>query len=182
MFSYGGRRYALRTVLGLMFTALAAPLKSLFAATNPSTPQTAIPRVSDNQTVVRNMIEEVWNQGNVASIQRYIDARGNDCGVSEDRTKLLGGRGRTYEEYVQTYRKAFPDLKVRILSMSEQGNVVTVKWTAEGSHQGDLPMVKATGRQATVSGTASYRVVGGKISAMTAQWNTEHLSQILKTR
>jgi predicted ester cyclase len=180
--AHTGRRYALRAILGLVFTAVTGSFKALFAATNQPTPVPPVPPVPPNQAVVRDFIQEVWNEGNFVELKKYFSVgdKVRPCGGLA-KEQVIGRPGGSYEAQVRAYRKAFPDLRVQILSMTDQGGTVNVKWAAQGTHRGDLPMIRATGRHAAWAGTAWFRVRGDKISASDAQYDAGQLMQQLKT-
>ena len=53
---------------------------------------------------------------------------------------------------IDGYRSAFPDLKITIKEQVAEGDLVATRWTAIGTHKGELMGVAATGKEATVTG------------------------------
>ena len=61
------------------------------------------------------------------------------------------------------YRTAFPDMRITIEDQVAEGDKVVTRWTASGTHQGDLMGIDPTGRRATVTGITIDRISGGKV-------------------
>src|SRR2546430_876197 len=95
------------------------------------------------------------------------------------------GRPQTYvvrpgeKQIVAGYRAAFPDLVVRIVDQIEEGDRVVTRWTARGTHTGDLWGIAATGREVTVTGTTTDRIRDGLIAESWSNWDTIGLMQQL---
>lgn len=65
-------------------------------------------------------------------------------------------------------RTAFPDLQLTIEDMVSEGEKIAVRWTARGTHQGELKNTKVgqispTGKHVAVSGMTILRLDRGKI-------------------
>jgi predicted ester cyclase len=75
------------------------------------------------------------------------------------------------------YRSASPDLRVSIDDMIAEGDRVVTRWTARGTHQGELMGNAPTGNQMTVRGILVDRISGGKIEEEWADYDTLHLMQ-----
>jgi len=61
------------------------------------------------------------------------------------------------------FRAAFPDLMVKVDLIIGEGKFVVGRWTATGTHEGDLMGIAATGKQATTAGININRISGGKL-------------------
>jgi predicted ester cyclase len=59
------------------------------------------------------------------------------------------------------YRTAFPDLQVPTEDMIAEVDKVVTRWTARGTHKGDLMGIPPTGKQVTVTGILIGRFEGG---------------------
>jgi steroid delta-isomerase-like uncharacterized protein len=80
---------------------------------------------------------------------------------------------------VGMYRAAFPDLLMTVDAQYEDGDVVISRWTAKGTHTGDLPMLPASGRTATVTGIVIDRFEGDRIAETWSSWDTLGMLQQL---
>jgi predicted ester cyclase len=58
--------------------------------------------------------------------------------------------------------------------MLAEGDKIAARWTATGTHGGDLMGIPPTGRQATWSGMTVYRLAEGKI--VEAWWSKDMFS------
>lgn len=80
---------------------------------------------------------------------------------------------------IEMYRAAFPDLVMTTDAQYEDGDVVVSRWTAVGTQTGDLPILPATGRRATVTGMLIDRYDGDRIAESWSNWDTLGMLQQL---
>ena len=66
-----------------------------------------------------------------------------------------------YKEMTAAYFAAFPDLCVRTEDVIVEKDKAAVRWTATGSHGGDLMGIPATGREVRLKGVDILRAQGG---------------------
>ncbi len=98
------------------------------------------------------IIEELWNKKNPAVIgQLYAE---NYVGHTPD--GVLKGHAGARQHY-DTYVAAFPDCKVAIDGMVAEGDRVSVRWTATGTHRGELAGIAPTGNRVNVPGNRTSR-------------------------
>ena len=69
------------------------------------------------------------------------------------------------------FRRAFPDLKVKIDHVLEQGDKVVARWTSTMTHQGEFLGFAPTGKKATITGTSTQRIANGKIVEGWDNWD-----------
>jgi predicted ester cyclase len=60
------------------------------------------------------------------------------------------------------YRIAFPDLELTIEDQVAEGDEVVTRFTARGTHRGELMGIPPTGRKVVVTGISIDRLVNGK--------------------
>jgi len=111
----------------------------------------------ENKAVIRRVIEEVWNKGNLAVADEVI---ANNYVFDAAGQEFKGPEG--LKQAVTIYRTAFPDFHITIDDMVAEGDKVASRFTVRGTHKGDLMGIAPTGKQVTVTGTAFNRLVGGK--------------------
>jgi steroid delta-isomerase-like uncharacterized protein len=129
-----------------------------------------------NKNVVRRLFEEVWNKGNLpladelfASTYTHHDASTPDV-----------GRGPESEKKRATlYRTAFPDLRLTIEDIIAEGETVMTRWSARGTHKGDLSGIAPTGKQFIISGVSIARIANGKMVEGWVNWDALGLMQQL---
>ncbi|TMI70143.1 MAG: ester cyclase [Bacillati bacterium ANGP1] len=114
----------------------------------------------ENKAIVRRVNDEVWNMGNLEAIDELIadDFVTTVIGAPE---QIRGPDG--FRDFVLMYRKAFPDLRLTIDDQIAEGETVVTRWTATGTHEGELMGIPPTGKQATTAGININRISGGQL-------------------
>ena len=130
-----------------------------------------------NKALARRSIEEIWNQGKLAVIDQLVasDATFHDPSVPGG--KFTGPQG--MKQFVQIYRGAFPDLRLTINDQIAEGEEVVTRWTATGTHSGELMGIAPTNKRATVTGVDIDRYQGGKVVEAWASYDMLGLLQQL---
>jgi steroid delta-isomerase-like uncharacterized protein len=80
---------------------------------------------------------------------------------------------------VAGYRAAFSDLTVSIDHQVAEGDYVVTRWTAHGTHDGELFGVAPTGNSVSTSGITIVRIADGKIVEDHTQWDALGLMQAI---
>lgn len=111
----------------------------------------------ENKGIVRRWVEEAWNSGNVAVANGMY---AEDYILQGLANPVSGVEG--IKHYVASYRIAFPDLHFTLEDMVAEGDRVAWRFTARGTHQGELMGIPPTGRPATVTGIVISRFANGK--------------------
>jgi len=114
-----------------------------------------------NKTISRRLFEEVWNKGNLAVLNELIANDHVNSGPGTLPGLPTGPEGA--KQFVMMYRNAFPDTHFTIDEQIAEGEKVVTRWTAHGTHQGELLGIPATGKSSTVTGISVDRIVNGKI-------------------
>lgn len=129
--------------------------------------------MADNIAVVRQLIDEVWNRGNLA----LCDALLTKNHVSHD--PLAGEMNgiEAFQSYVSAMRTGFPDLIITADDLGAFGDEVFVRWTARGTHTGPLGVIPPSEAQGKVEGALLVRLLDGKISEAWYEWDTLTLFQ-----
>ena len=115
-----------------------------------------------NKTVSRRLFEEVWNKGNLAVLNELIANDHVNSGPGTLPGLPTGPEGA--KQFVMMYRNAFPDTHFTIDEQIAEGDKVVTRWTAHGTHKGELLGIPATGKSSTVTGISVDRIVNGKIA------------------
>ena len=114
-----------------------------------------------NKTVSRRLFEEVWNKGNLAVLNEIIANDHVNSGPGTLPGLPTGPEGA--KQFVMIYRNAFPDTHFTTDEQIAEGDKVVTRWTAHGTHQGELLGIPATDKSSTVTGISVDRIVDGKI-------------------
>lgn len=112
-----------------------------------------------NKALVRRIIEEVVNTGNFSSLDEVV---ASDYTYFEPTTGAITGR-EGYRTLVSMYRDAFPDMTLTVDEQIGEGDTVVTRWTARGTHQGELFGIAPTGKEVSVQGVIISRVLGGQL-------------------
>ena len=114
-----------------------------------------------NKALSRRSFEEIWNQGNLAVINELVAPNATFHDPSVPGGKFIGPEGLT--QFVQIYRGAFPDVQITVNDQVAEGDKVVTRWTATGTHRGQLMGIAPTGKHATVTGVDIDRYEAGKV-------------------
>ena len=115
-----------------------------------------------NKTVSRRFFDEVWNEGKLALLNEIIAKDHINSGPGTLPGLPAGPEGT--KQLVTVYRNAFPDVHFTIDDQIAEGDKVVTRWTAHGTHQGELVGISATGKSSTVTGIVVDRFTNGKIA------------------
>ena len=118
-----------------------------------------------NKMISRRLIEEGFNKGNLA----VVDEVCADNYVNHDAPPGLPPAREGIKAFIGMYRTAFPDLRSTIDEQIAEGDRVVTRWTAQGTNNGSMFGMPATGKRMTITGHVIDRIVGGKI---VETWNT----------
>jgi len=111
---------------------------------------------------VSRVFDELFTNGRYEAIGQIYHP---DCAVHTNnknyRLNEAVGEGKGW-------RTAAPDLVMTADQMSVKGDMVTVSWTAKGTHTGHGNGLRPTGKRLLVHGVSRFRMVNGKIAEV---WN-----------
>ena len=113
-----------------------------------------------NKTLVRHIIEEIVNQGNLELVNQFISPEYTYFEPTVGPMKAREG----YMAIVTTYRNAFPDMKLTIEEQLAEGDSVVTRWRAGGTHRGELMGIAPTGKRVSVQGVVISRVKNGQLA------------------
>ena len=131
---------------------------------------------ADTKGIARRLLEEAFNSGNLDVVDELVAPEFvfNDAVLPEPIRGIEATKAN-----IKGYRDAFPDLRLTIEQQVAEGEFVTTRWSARGTHQGDLMGMAATGKQATVTGITIDRIVDGRFVESWTNWDTLGLMQQL---
>jgi steroid delta-isomerase-like uncharacterized protein len=113
----------------------------------------------ENKDIVRRFWG-VWEEGNIDLVDELLapDYVNRTPATPDQPTGPEGVKG-----VVGMFRSGMPDLRVVIEDMIADGDKVAVRYTLEGTHEGELFGVPPTGRRLSIKSIAIERVSDGKI-------------------
>ena len=127
----------------------------------------------DNAELLRRYIQEVWDEGNPAAVERFVDPSFRrhiaptlpPLNLEEQVVRLQG------------LRTAFPDVTLELADVAAYGDLVAFRSTMRGTHRGELLGIPPTGEQVTVALVDMWRVSGGRV---VEQWGGPDMFDLLR--
>src|SRR6266498_5497662 len=97
-----------------------------------------------NKALVRQMVEEVFNRGNVSLADEFwapdfVDREGLPPGIPRDREGV--------KQLTTMLRSAFPDFKATIDDIVAEGDQEVISQTWRGTHKGEFMGIPQTGKR-----------------------------------
>lgn len=115
--------------------------------------------IEQNKQIMRRMIEEIWNQGNLATADELFAP----THTSPSAPQLPPG-SEGVKFLVKAFREAMPDYHMTIDLIVADENQVVGRFTQSGTHTGsDLLGMKTSGRKATWTEIGVLRIENEKI-------------------
>jgi steroid delta-isomerase-like uncharacterized protein len=129
-----------------------------------------------NKALSRRLLEEAFNAGNIDVIDELVttDFVNHDAALPEP---LIGPDAA--KSSIRGYRTGFPDLRITVEEQIADDMGVATRWSAKGTHEGELMGMAPTGKQATVTGITIDRIVDGRIAESWTNWDTLGMLQQL---
>ena len=113
----------------------------------------------DNKAIIRSYVETVWNQRQLDRAEEFVAPDFVDHAPLPGQAPGLDGAKRKWAMYLN----AAPDLRVTIEDQVAEDDKVGVRRSYEGTHEGELLGVPATGKQVRVGSISIFRLAEGKI-------------------
>ena len=131
----------------------------------PVTFETEINDLEANKQVVMGFFEDIVNKQDFEPVPEYFteDWVFHNRADPHENT-YVGHEGVT--QWGNSVYSMMPDFTLVMddILMVAEGDLVAVRWTATGTHTGDVPGIPASGNDIFVTGAALHRVRDGKIS------------------
>jgi steroid delta-isomerase-like uncharacterized protein len=132
--------------------------------------------MSDENKAAARAVMDAFNSGDLDSLDDVVAADS----VDHDQYNPFAGEGREgLKKSIAMYRQAFPDLTMTIEDQVAEGDRVVTRWTATGTHQGELMGAAPTGKSSTVTGIGIDRFEEGRIVEAWGNWDTLGMVQQL---
>jgi steroid delta-isomerase-like uncharacterized protein len=120
-----------------------------------------------------------WEIGTEGSLDTLEDALkevyAEDLVLHEPDEDIVGIEG--LKQFLSMIRAAFPDLRVTLEDAIAEGEKVVSRWTAQGTHQGELMGIAPTGNRVTLTGITIHRIEDAKIVEEWENWDALGMMQ-----
>jgi steroid delta-isomerase-like uncharacterized protein len=113
-----------------------------------------------NTALVLYLIEKFWNQQNVNA----LDETHRPDALAH--LPIIPGHPLPFYMYKHVcllHLAAFPDLRITVDDIIAEGDKVVARWTATGTHQGELMGIPASGKHVSFAGMTVHRFADDKI-------------------
>jgi steroid delta-isomerase-like uncharacterized protein len=125
---------------------------------------------TENKALARRFLEEVFNQRRLEAIEALTVPGYVDHNLPS---------GVTVAQSIGAFLAGFPDAHFTIEDQIEEGDLVVTRWTARGTHTGNLFGIPATGKSIAMPGISIYRITNGKMVEAWVQYDQLGMMQQL---
>jgi predicted ester cyclase len=151
-------------VLGLFTTRLgdAVPMATAQEATPADCPATS---AQDNEAVARRYFEQALNEADFAVLDEILSPEL----AYHSGTRPAMSAGDVGDKVLSPILAGFPDVEYTIEQAFSGDDVVTLIWSAQGTHTGEFQGYAATGKRATWTGINVFRFECGRVVEVWAE-------------
>lgn len=121
----------------------------------------------EHKAIIREHLEVLFNQHRVDRTDETVAPDYLDHAPLPGQAPGLEGAKQKWAGYLA----AVPDVRLTVEELVAEGDKAAVRWTGQGTQQGELLGIPPTGRHAVVRGISIYRLAGGKIAEQWEQWD-----------
>ena len=114
-------------------------------------------------------VDELWNQHNLAVIDEMLLPEFVDHTLPPGSPQGPAGQ----RQFAQVYLTGFPDTHLDFNEVVCDGNSVVLRWTAVGTHNGDLAGIPPSGKEVVMRIADFVRFENGKV---VERWGVEDMS------
>lgn len=125
-----------------------------------------------NKTIIRLFIDEIFNEHNLTSIDKYFG--------KEDRVEgspQAGKSGEGFKHFLTDFFDAFPDWRATIEHMIAENNFVVAFLNGTGNHSGKFHEVPPTNKPVNIRSADLYRL---EDRIITGHWDVVDQLNLLK--
>ena len=128
----------------------------------------------ENKALMRRLFEEIWNRGNLYLADELVapDYVDHDSAMPEEVRGIEG-----FKQFVAMYKAGSSDGRIVVEDQVAEGDKVTTRWTAIGTHDGDLFGIPPTGNRVEFTGMEISRISGGKLAETWDNYDVMRLMQ-----
>jgi steroid delta-isomerase-like uncharacterized protein len=130
--------------------------------------------MNNARRLVEQWFEQGWNERNEAA-QRSLLAPGVQGYATTGEEMPI----EQFFEFRAALLDAFPDLKLELLDVMEEGDRVAIRWRADGTHSGDGLGFPASGRVFGFVGSTWWRLEGDRICEGRDFWDQGAMREAL---
>lgn len=131
--------------------------------------------IESNKEAVRRFFDTIWVQHEVEKMTEFAhhNVVGND--------PHFGTSVESFTEHWKERLAAFPDVRIDVVDLAAEGDVVASRWVMTGTHKGEYMGVPASGKRVEVTGMSFDRLVDGKIAEGYDNWDVASLLEQMRS-
>ena len=114
----------------------------------------------ENKDKMRRFLEEAFGQGKAEVVDELLHSDFVCWDPNSETGEIRGAQ--TIKSEIEYFRNAVPDLTYTVEDQIAEGDKVLMRWTARGTHQGELQGLPPTGKRVKVAGMVISRSAEGK--------------------
>jgi len=115
----------------------------------------------DAASLMRRWFDEVWNQGNEATIDELFPPDGVIWGVGRPEQASRGPA--EFKAFYAAFRGACPDIWITLEHVGQEGDTAFARWTATMTHTGEGLGMAPTNKKLKLCGMSVLKVRDGRI-------------------
>lgn len=127
-----------------------------------------------NIKIINLYVDKILNKGNLAVA---------DSIIGEEFVDPASGSGEkgpeSLKKVISYFRSVFPDLKITIDGIVSDKDIIAWRWTAIGTHQGEILGIPPSNKKVTFSGIIFDKIINGKIVCRQGIWDRMGLKERL---
>jgi len=110
-----------------------------------------------NKSAIRRLYDECMNEGQFDAIDELVSPRFSNA------DQHFGQGPEALKRQIDSIRQAFHDIRFTLHEIVAEGNVVAVRWTGNGTHEGTFINIPATHKPIIQEGFVMYHFENGRI-------------------
>jgi steroid delta-isomerase-like uncharacterized protein len=124
---------------------------------------------ADNLSLMKRWYDEVWHGQSDDTVRELLAPNASLWGQLGPEKKIIGPDA--FVSFAQSIRTAFPDTEVVVEDAFAVDDKVAVRWTATGTHKGEIFGAAPTGNRIRIEGVTIVRIENGKIVEGWDNWD-----------
>ena len=130
----------------------------------------------NHETLANRFHMELFSKGDLTAADEILTSDFVNHGAGLPPELSQGPEGA--KRYAQAIRTGFGDeVSISHDDSIVSGDRIVIRWTASGTHKGDLLGVPATGRPIKITGIDIFRVQDGKLAELWQNWDQLQMLQ-----
>jgi predicted ester cyclase len=135
------------------------------------------PLAHDAASLMRRWFQEVWNEGNEATIEELFPADSVMWGVGRPDVSSRGPE--EFRVFYQAMRKTFSDMRIELEGIVQGGDTAYTRFTVTATHSGEGLGMVPSGKTIKLVGMCALRAENGKIVEGWNVWDQMGLAREL---